>query len=329
MTAAVETAALTKRFGARLALDAVDLQVEEGTVFGVIGPNGAGKTTLMRLMLDILRPTSGSVRVLGEDPRAGGPALRRSIGFLPGELRLEGRITGRELLRHFAEISGPAERGAADAIADRLGLDLGRQVRTLSKGNKQKLGLVQAFLHRPRLLVLDEPTSGLDPLVQQEFLAMLREARQGGQTVFLSSHVLSEIQQAADRVAILRAGRVVVVSDVDSLRQTAVRRIRVDVAAGAEPELRAALDALPNVTGLSFGAEDHRVRAAATVEGAIDPFVKAIARFPIQDLTVEEPDLEESVLRLYGERMGDVEHPAHPPRSRHGAHRGARERSTR
>jgi ABC-2 type transport system ATP-binding protein len=329
MTAAVETVALTKRFGALPALDGVDLRVDEGGIFGVIGPNGAGKTTLMRLMLDILRPTSGSVHVLGEEPRAGGPALRRRIGYLPGELRLEGRITGRDLLRHYAEISGPVERGAADALADRLGLDLGRQVRTLSKGNKQKLGLVQAFMHRPRLLVLDEPTSGLDPLVQQEFLAMMREAKLAGQTVFLSSHVLSEIQQAADRVAILRAGRVVVVSDVDSLRETAIRHVRVDVRAGAEAELRTALEALPNVTGLSLLPEDHRIRAAATVEGAIDPFVKVIARFPVEELTVEEPDLEESVLRLYGERIGDGEQAARAPRRHPAAHRMHSERAAR
>lgn len=299
MSPVIETSALTKRFGRVTALDRVDLRVDAGSVFGVIGPNGAGKTTMMRLLLDIIRPTSGSSLVLGRSPRDGGPALRREIGFLPGDLRLEGRATGRQLLRHYARISGPIVPGAVDALADRLGLDLDRQVRTLSRGNRQKLGLVQAFMHEPRLLVLDEPTSGLDPLVQQEFLAMVREAKHNGQTIFLSSHVLSEIEQAADSVAILRAGRIVTVSDVDSLRLTAVRRVRVGVADSDVPAVRRALEALPNVSGLEV-ENGTQVRIAARIEGDIDPFVKAIAAFRVADLSVEEPDLEESVLRLYG-----------------------------
>ncbi|MHA6669004.1 ABC transporter ATP-binding protein [Homoserinimonas sp. A447] len=299
MSLAIETSQLAKHYGKHPALYGLDLSVEEGTVFGVIGPNGAGKTTTMRLLLDIIRPTSGSAQVLGKDPRRAGPAMRRQIGFLPGELRLEGRVTGRQLLRHYADISGPVAPRAVDALADRLGLDLGRQVRTLSKGNKQKLGLVQAFMHRPKLLILDEPTSGLDPLVQQEFLAMLREARAEGQTVFLSSHVLSEIQQAADTVAILRAGRVVSVSDVESLRLTAIRRVRVGVVDATAQAVHAAIAPLAGVTDLRVTNGDG-ARVSATIEGDIDPFIKAVARFHVNDLVVEEPDLEESVLRLYG-----------------------------
>jgi ABC-2 type transport system ATP-binding protein len=299
MTLAIETRELAKNFGKHTALHSLDVAVEEGSIFGVIGPNGAGKTTTMRLLLDIIRPTSGSALVLGEDPRRAGPAMRRQVGFLPGELRLEGRVTGRQLLRHYADISGPVAPGAADALADRLGLDLGRQVRTLSKGNKQKLGLVQAFMHRPRLLILDEPTSGLDPLVQQEFLAMIREARDSGQTVFLSSHVLSEIQQAADTVAILRAGRIVSVSDVESLRLTAIRRVRVGVADATAQAVHDAIAPLIGVTDLRVTNGDG-AKVSATIEGDIDPFIKAVAAFHVNDLVVEEPDLEESVLRLYG-----------------------------
>ena len=295
-TLAVETAALTKKYGSTLALDGLDLAVEPGTVFGVIGPNGAGKTTTMRLLLDIVRPTSGEVRVLGADPRTGGPTLRRRIGFLPGELRLEGRVSGRALLDHYARISGPVATGAVDDLADRLGLDLSRHVRQLSKGNKQKLGLIQAFMHKPPLLVLDEPTSGLDPLVQREFLAMVREARDAGQTVFLSSHVLSEIQQAADEVAILRDGRLVTVSDVDSLRLTAIRRVRVGIADATPDVIRRTLEGVPRLTELTVDGE----RVSATIEGDVDPFVKTLARLTVRDLTVEEPDLEESVIRLYG-----------------------------
>ncbi len=306
MDYAIETAGLTKHYGRVTALADVSLHVDPGTVFGVIGPNGAGKTTMMRLLLDIIRPSAGSARVLGLSPREGAQRLRRNIGFVPGDLRLEGRVTGRQLLRHYARISGPVEPGTIDTIAERLGLDLGRHVRTLSKGNKQKLGLVQAFMHEPALLVLDEPTSGLDPLVQQEFLTMVREAKQNGQTVFLSSHVLSEIQQAADSVAILREGRIVTISDVDSLRLTAVRRVRVGITGSSPDAVRRVLEKVPHLSELTVG-DGEAVRVTARIEGQIDPFVKAIGAFRVSDLAVEEPDLEESVLRLYG--APDARHP--------------------
>lgn len=298
MTYAIETQALTKRYGKNTALDGVDLAVETGSVFGMIGPNGAGKTTAMRLLLDIIRPTSGSATVLGQSPIAGGAALRRDIGFLPGELLLEGRVTGRSLLKHYAEISGRVAPGRIDSLAERLGLDLTRHVRTLSKGNKQKLGLVQAFMHEPKLLVLDEPTSGLDPLVQQEFLSMVREAQHKGQTVFLSSHVLSEIQNAADQVAVLRNGTVVKVGDVASLRASAIRRVVIDFTDAAADDIRTALLALPQLDNLTV-ADGELIQVTGTVEGHIDALVKAIAPFHVVDLRVEEQDLESSVIDLY------------------------------
>ncbi len=296
---AIEVHSLVKRFGAVTALNAVELFIEPGTVFGVIGPNGAGKTTLMRVLLDIIRPTSGSVSVLGSDPRSGGAELRSRIGYLPGELKLEGRITGRALLAYYASISGTVEPGRIDHLAERLGLDLSRPVRTLSKGNKQKIGLVQAFMHRPALLVLDEPTSGLDPLVQQEFLSMVTEAKHDGQTVFLSSHVLSEIQQSADEVAILRAGQIISVSSVDALRQTAIRDVRARFSGATELELSTAMTSVANLSALAVRQGDGEVEVTGTITGPIDEFVKAIARFTVADLSIEEPDLEESVLRLY------------------------------
>ncbi|GAA1207823.1 ABC transporter ATP-binding protein [Rhodoglobus aureus] len=298
MTYAIETRALTKRYGRHTALDGMDLAVETGSVFGMIGPNGAGKTTAMRLLLDIIRPTSGDATVLGESPRAGGAALRRRIGFLPGELMLEGRVTGRALLAHYADISGPVPAGRIDELAERLGLDLTRHVRKLSKGNKQKLGLVQAFMHEPPLLVLDEPTSGLDPLVQQEFLTMVREAQHKGQTVFLSSHVLSEIQTAADHVAVLRNGKIVKVGDVATLRASAVRRVVVDLTDVSADSIRNTLEALPQLNDLTVMDGDI-VHITGTVEGHIDALVKAIAPFHVVDLRVEEQDLESSVINLY------------------------------
>lgn len=300
MPPAIRTAELSKRYGSHTALHGLDLTIESGAVFGLIGPNGAGKTTTLRLLLDIIRPTTGSARVLGEDPRTGGPALRRRIGFVPGELRLEGRVKGRALLNHFADISGPVAPGAIDALAERLGLDLTRPVRQLSKGNKQKLGLVQAFMHAPELLVLDEPTSGLDPLVQREFMAMVREARDNGQTVLLSSHVLSEIQQTADVVVVLSQGRVVAEGAVESLRLASIRRLRAGLADTTEDAVRTALGKLTHLRDVEVRAVGEVVRVTATVNGDIDAVVKEIARHRVVDLAVEEPDLEESVLSLYG-----------------------------
>jgi len=204
-----------------------DLQVREGEVFGFLGPNGAGKSTTIRLVLDLIRPSAGTVRVLGVDP-ATHPRVRARIGHLPGELALNGRQDVAGLLRVFARLSGGVPQHRVHGLAERLGLDLTRQVRGLSKGNKQKVGLVQAFMHAPDLLVLDEPTSGLDPLVQREFLSMVREARTAGQTVFLSSHVLSEVEEVADRIALVRDGRLVLLSDVAALRARSRLEVHVD-----------------------------------------------------------------------------------------------------
>ncbi|UZX04235.1 ABC transporter ATP-binding protein [Arthrobacter sp. CDRTa11] len=299
MAHAISTRSLTKKFGRREVLHGVDFTVEAGSVFGVIGPNGAGKTTTMRCLLDIIRPTSGEVRVLGLDPRRGGPELRRRIGYLPGELFLEGRVTGRKLLAHYQAISGPVAPGRIDGLAERLGLDLDRHTRKLSRGNKQKLGLVQAFMHDPELLVLDEPTSGLDPLVQQEFHAMVREARHKGQTIFLSSHVLSEVQQTADTVAILRDGRIIAVESVSGLREGAVRHLRLSAGGVTAHDAVALLRAVPGVGQVEVLESDGSVTLSATMEGDIQPLVQALASLQLRDLVLEEPNLEESVLKMY------------------------------
>ncbi|MET1044753.1 MAG: ABC transporter ATP-binding protein [Microbacteriaceae bacterium] len=296
MTDAVRTEALVKRFGRTTALRGLDLAVPTGSIFGVIGPNGSGKTTTMRVVLDIVRPTSGRVEVLGTHPRQGGPALRRRIGYLPGELKLESRVRGGDLLTHLARISGGVPQNEITDLADRLHLDLNRQVRTLSKGNKQKLGIVQAFMHRPDLLVLDEPTSGLDPLVQQQVHELLREAAGHGQTVFLSSHVLSEVQNTATEVAILREGRVITVNTVEELRRSAIRRVHVEIADAAAPALHALLISLPGVSNL---VEPTPTSATLSLSGDPDSLVKTLAHFRVTELTVEEPDLEQSVLGLY------------------------------
>jgi ABC-2 type transport system ATP-binding protein len=310
---AIETHDLGKRYGRQSALSGLGLVVEAGSVFGMIGPNGAGKTTTMRLLLDLIRPSTGSAHVLGTDPRTGGPGLGRRIGFLPGEFRVTGRATGRDLVEFYARISGRVEPGAIDRLATRLDLDLSRPASTLSKGNKQKIGLVQAFMHRPDLLLLDEPTSGLDPLVQREFLTLVREARENGQTVFLSSHVLSEIQHVADSVGILRAGELVTTATVAELRESAVRHVRVTVDTADAPALHAELAALPQLADLtqSAGASGvGGVTLSATISTDLHEFVRAISRYRVLDLVAEEADLEEAVLRYYGTDLREGAEPA-------------------
>lgn len=305
MTQAIVVEGLRKKFGHREVLHGLDFAVEPGTVFGVIGPNGAGKTTTMRCLLDLIRPSAGSISVLGHDPRRAGTALRRRIGYLPGELHLENRTTGRRMLEHFAAISGPVQPRYVNELAERLDLDLDRQTRKLSKGNKQKLGLLQAFMHRPELLVLDEPTSGLDPLVQQEFHALVREAVDHGATVFLSSHVLSEVQQAADAVAILRDGDIVTISTVEALRMAAVRQLRFNATGAEANDVGALLARVPGVANVQLRELPADRQSAATIEatatlsGEVQPLVQELARLNLTDLVLEEPDLEEAVLTLY------------------------------
>lgn len=283
---------LTKRFGADRGVIDLSFHVAPGEVFGYLGPNGAGKTTTIRLILDLARPTAGSVSVLGLDPRRDGVALRRRLGVVPGDLRLYERLTGREIVRYFASLRGGTPRSDIDALAERLDADLDRPVHSLSKGNRQKIGLVQALVHRPELLVLDEPTAGLDPLVQDEVLDLLREAAAEGRTVFLSSHALAEVQRVADRVGIIRDGRLVLVEGVESLRARALGRVVVSFTV-VPPE--GALDAVPGVT--ETGRQGNVVTLA--LEGPADGLVKTLARYEVVGLDSHEADLEDVFLALY------------------------------
>lgn len=294
MTAVVEAEGLTKFYGSRRGLRELTLEVPPGEVFGYLGPNGAGKTTTIRLMLDLIRPTSGGVRLFGIDPRRDGVEVRRRIGYLPGELVFDGRERAGAFLSFLADIRGGVPQGRIEELAERLQLDLSRQIRGLSKGNKQKVGLVQAFMHEPELLILDEPTTGLDPLMQQEFLTLVREARDNGQTVFMSSHVLAEVQSAADRVGIVRDGRLVTVERVESLGRRAVRRVEIHFEEVVPAE---AFQRLPGVRDVVV--EGPAVRC--TVDGRLDPLVKAAARYTVIDMISEEPDLEQTFLSYYYE----------------------------
>jgi beta-exotoxin I transport system ATP-binding protein len=295
-SAAIETVGLTKAYGGDVrALTDLDLTVERGEVFGYLGPNGAGKSTTIRLLLGLIHPTSGQASILGRDARTAGVAARRDVGYLPGDLRLGDRLTGREQLDSLARLRGGVDARTRDSLCARLQVDLERPIRQLSKGNRQKIGIVQAFMHRPNLVVLDEPTSGLDPLLQAEVRALLRETAADGRTVFLSSHSLDEVQHVADRVGVLRSGRLVDIDVVENLRERSLRHVTVTFAAPVEPEELAALESV-RVTGV----EGATIRLSAP-EAAMNALVKALARHRVVDLVAQPADLEEIFLQMYRE----------------------------
>jgi ABC-2 type transport system ATP-binding protein len=289
---AIRISGLVKDYGRVRAVAGINLEVRRGEVFGFLGPNGAGKTTTIRCLLDLLRPTAGSIEVLGLDPRRDGPAVRARLAYVPGELRLPERGTVGQLAASIGRVRGGLDTRRRDELAGRFDLDLGRRLRELSSGNRRKVALLLAFLADAELLVLDEPTNGLDPLMQHEFLGLVREARARGTTVFLSSHVLSEVQRAADRVAVLRAGQIVGLGAVDELMGRA--RQRVEVWFAGDPPA-AELAALPD---LEARVTDGR-RFIAVLCGPVQPLLEVLGRYPVESLVVEEPDFEETFLDLY------------------------------
>jgi ABC-2 type transport system ATP-binding protein len=296
---AIETAGLTKLYGRARGIEDLDLRVERGEVFGYLGPNGAGKTTTIRLLLDLIRPTSGRAAIAGLDAHRDSLRVRRLTGYLPGELRLPPRSTAIGLLSYLGRLRGGVDRRAIDELADRLGLELGRRIGELSKGNKQKVGVVAALMHDPELLILDEPTSGLDPLRQRDVLELVRERAAAGRTVFLSSHELDQVEHVAQRVGIVRDGRLAAVETIAALKERAVRRVEVRLAEPV-PGLER-LRGVPGVRALALG--DGIVRL--DVEGSMDALVKELAKLPVQTLTSEPPELDEIFLSYYGGGRGD------------------------
>ncbi len=290
----VRAVGLTKYYGRQRGLLDLDLEVLAGEVFGYLGPNGAGKTTTIRLLLDCIRPTRGSVTVLGLDAHRASLAIRRRVGYLPGDLRLYDSLSGRELVSYFGALRGGVSQARVRELADRLECDLSREIRTLSTGNRQKLGLLQAFMSDPEVLVLDEPTNGLDPLVQQTFYGLVGEARAAGRTVFLSSHVLPEVERICDRVGILREGRLVAVERIADLRARAIRRLEIEFCR----EIPA--NAFARVPGIRDVVVDAAV-LRCTVLGSMDPVFKAANAFEIRTVSSTEPSLEEVFLAYYGE----------------------------
>ena len=293
-TPAIETVGLSKTYGSEIrALVDLDLRVERGEVFGYLGPNGAGKSTTIRLLLGLIRPTSGRASIFGRDTQADGVASRREVGYLPGDLRLADRLTGREQLDSLARLRGREDVALRTELCRRLDVDLDRPIRQLSKGNRQKLGIVQAFMHRPELVVLDEPTAGLDPLLQGEVRTLLRQTADDGRSVFISSHSLDEVQHVADRVGIIRQGRLVDVDAVETLRERSLRHVSVTFASPVDPAPFHGLD------GVRVVGVDGPVLTLSCPEAAIDVLVKRVAEHRIVDFVSQPADLEEIFLELY------------------------------
>jgi ABC-2 type transport system ATP-binding protein len=294
MTSALRTEGLTKDYGGGHGLFDLDLDVPEGQVFGYLGPNGAGKTTTIRLLMGLARPTRGSASIFGLDCQAQAVDVKRHVGYVPGEPPQFGALRGREVLAYLGAMAGGVDHAYVGQLSERLQLDLSRRFREYSSGNKKKLLLVIAFMHRPRLLILDEPTSGLDPLNQQEFYAMVREARRDGGTVFVSSHVLSEVEHICERVGIIRAGRLVRVAGLEALHDIRVHRVEIEFAGEVPLERIRAAEGVDGVT-----ADDHRVHCV--VRGSFEPLVAAIAGARVVNLTSHEPSLEDTFLEYYSE----------------------------
>jgi ABC-2 type transport system ATP-binding protein len=299
MPAVIRTEKLTKSYGSNRGIIDVDLEVQAGEVFGFLGPNGAGKTTTIRTLLDHIRPTSGRAFVFDIETTADPVSIHRRLGYVPGEFALYDRLTGGQTAEYFGNLRGGVDRAYQASLIERFDLDPSRRFNQYSKGNKQKVGVIIALQHRPELLILDEPTAGLDPLGQQTFFVTLREAVGDGATVFLSSHILSEVEKSADRVAIIREGRIVRIGTVDALRDLAHHQVELRFA-GDVPAAEFA--ALPGVSEVEV--DDHVLRMR--VAGAITPVVQAAARHELLDFVSREPSLEETFLAQYGREAVEV-----------------------
>lgn len=287
---------LTKFYGSVRGIEDLDLEIRRGEVFGFLGPNGSGKSTTISTILDFIRPTRGKATVLGMDSRSHSVAIHRSVGYLAGELAMYEKMSGREMLRYLAALRKVDAASEISSLARRFDLDLDRKIRTYSSGNRQKVGLVQAFMHRPELLILDEPTNGLDPIVQQEFYALLREVSAEGRTVFLSSHILPEVERVTDRAAIIRNGHLMVVADIDQLKQQAQRQLEVTFTA---PVAHAEFAALETVRSVAVADEGHTI--TVTVAGPVDPVIKVAARHEVVSIVSHDGDLESAFLAYYSD----------------------------
>ncbi len=297
MTAVIHVEHLTKSYGPHRGITELDLDVEEGDIFGFLGPNGAGKTTTMRVLLDLIRPTSGRAEVFGIETTADPVAIHRRLGYLPGEFDLYDRLTGADTIAYFANLRGGVDAGYVEELIERLDLDPSRRFKEYSKGNKQKVGLVLALQHRPDLLILDEPTSGLDPLVQRTFFEIVRETRAEGRTMFLSSHIIDEVDRTCDRVAIIREGRLVQVDRIEAIRRLAFHHVELTFGAPVSSDI------FSSIEGVSDVEVDGRI-VRMRVAGPIGAVLGAAAPHGIVDVVSREPNLEDVFLAQYGAHDG-------------------------
>ncbi len=288
----IEISNLTKSYGNFMAVKGLSLSIDAGEVFGFLGPNGAGKTTTIRSVLDLIRPSSGSAKILGKDTHEHAVELRKHVGYLPGDLALYPNLTGRETLKYFANLRGGVDWDLVDALAERFDADLTRKVGEYSSGNRQKVGLLQAFMSKPEVYILDEPSTGLDPLMQQEFQALLREVTREGATVFLSSHTLSEVERVAGRVGFIREGELIAVEKMTELQDRALRRVSMTF---DKPVAASAFAKVPGVTDV----EVDDLHAAVSYEGSMAPLLKAVTALGVQTLSSTQVDLDEIFLKFY------------------------------
>jgi ABC-2 type transport system ATP-binding protein len=295
---AISTLGLTMYYGKSLGIRDMDLEVRQGEVFGLLGPNGAGKTTTIRLLMDYLRPSSGSATVLGLDVRVDSVEIRRRVGHVSADLAMYSDLTASQIFALVSAMRSGLDHQYLGELIERFELDPSRQLRDLSRGNLQKVALVQAFAHRPSLLILDEPTSGLDPIMQQEFHSLVQEVRSSGATVFVSSHNLPEVETICDRVGIIKAGELAAVEEIASMKNRALRHILIHFDSPVSPnEFR-------NLNGVTSVVEEAR-GLRLTVVGPPDEVVKAAARHTVVGFTSVEPSLEEMFLDFYGRGSRD------------------------
>ena len=294
MSAAIEIDNLTKLYGGHRAISNINLEVREGEVFGYLGPNGAGKTTTIRTLLDFIRPSSGTASIFGLDTRTNSREIKRRVAYLPGDIMLYEKLTGWEALTYTANLRGGVDWGFVEELVERLECDLTRKIRSLSRGNKQKVGLVKAFMNKPDLIIMDEPSSGLDPLMQQEFYRLIDEVKADGRTVFISSHIMPVVERVCDRVGIIRRGELVTVEDVSALRERALHQLEFHFSTSVP------LEAFAGLPGVRDVAVNDSVLTCTTT-GSPDALIKAVARYEVIKLVSHEPHLEDIFLSYYSE----------------------------
>jgi ABC-2 type transport system ATP-binding protein len=297
---ALEVKALTKRYGSARGVEGLSFSIEQGEIFGYLGPNGSGKTTTIRCLMGLLRPTSGQCRILDERVVHGKATRHNRIGYLPGEFRAWPGLTPRKLLRLLAGLgNGDKFNKRQEELAERLDLDLDRKMRALSKGNRQKVGIIYAFQHQPEVLILDEPTIGLDPLIRQTVLDLIRETAQVGATILLSSHDLSEVAAVCGRAAILRKGRLVELAPISKIVQQGQRRIKIWFVEGTQvPELPP--DELPGVRVI----QQNKNTLHISYQGTVDALLKWLAQFPVDRIATTETSLEDAFIQYYQKEAG-------------------------